>query len=49
MYAIRSYYELDTLLDLILDQFQQVVDYSGAGILIANQEKLRFRAYDGVT
>jgi two-component system nitrate/nitrite sensor histidine kinase NarX len=46
---IVSTLELDTLLNLILDQLRQVVDYHGAGILTFKEEQLHFRAYQGMT
>jgi signal transduction histidine kinase len=46
---IVSTLELDTLLNLILDQLRQVVDYHGAGILTLKDEHLHFRAYQGLT
>jgi two-component system nitrate/nitrite sensor histidine kinase NarX len=46
---VVSTLELDTLLNLILEQLRQVIDYHGAGILILKDEELHFRAYQGLT
>ena len=45
---IVSTLELDPLLELILDQLRQVVDYDGAGILTLETESLQFRIYRGL-
>jgi two-component system nitrate/nitrite sensor histidine kinase NarX len=44
---ISSTLELETLLDLVLDQLKAVVDYTGASILVLRDGHLEVRAYRG--
>ncbi|MBC7334649.1 MAG: GAF domain-containing protein [Clostridia bacterium] len=44
---INSRLELESLLDLVLDQLKTVVDYTGASILILDGEELSVCAYRG--
>ncbi|MCC6192563.1 MAG: GAF domain-containing protein, partial [Anaerolineales bacterium] len=46
---VTSTLELEPLLGQILDQLKMVVDYGGAGILVLEAGRLRFRAYRGMT
>jgi PAS domain S-box-containing protein len=44
---VASTLELQPLLDLILDQLKMVVDYTGAGITVADGDEVRIVGYQG--
>jgi signal transduction histidine kinase len=46
-HSVASTLELEPLLDLVLDQVQSVVDYTGASILMQDGEALVVRAHHG--
>ncbi|MGD2205504.1 MAG: GAF domain-containing protein [Anaerolineae bacterium] len=46
-HTVNSTLELGSLLDLVLDQLQTVVEYTGASILTLHEEYLSVRAYRG--